>query len=107
MVTLYEQFPTWESLVSDIIEESGYSDFWNLPGDADNIYWELDNEFYGDGHGKLIDNWVFTWHDYNGSLNHKYKKTRGFPTLEEALEAKLFNGESIHDLYNRKLDWSI
>jgi hypothetical protein len=106
MVTPYEEFPTWEDLVKYIIEEDGYDSFSCMPGDEDNIYWILDNEFWGDGRGGRIDDWVFTKYYVNiGSFDYRYEKLKGYPTLEEALEAKIFNGESIHDLYNRGHNW--
>ena len=32
MVVLYEEFPTWEDLIKDILEEDGYDPFERLPG---------------------------------------------------------------------------
>lgn len=34
-----------------------------------------------------------------------YEEGLKFSTIEAALEAKIFNGESIHDLYNRGYNW--
>ena len=45
MVVLYEEFPTWEDLIKDILEEDGYDPFERLPGFPENVYWVLDNQF--------------------------------------------------------------
>lgn len=112
MVTLYEAFPTWEDVIKEILEEDGYDPFERLPGFTDNVCWELDNQFTTDKHGKKIDDWTFLKYTIkkNPETNNTYAicvHLKGYPTLEEALEAKIFDGESIHDLYNRKYDWSI
>lgn len=106
MVEIYKVFPTWEDVIKDILEEDGYDSFSCMPGDEDNIFWVLDNEFYRDKHGKLIDNWVFTKHYVNIGSFDRQEKLKGYPTLEEALEAKIFNGESIHDLYIKGYNWN-
>lgn len=110
MAVLYEEFPTWEDLIKDILEEDGYDPFERLPGFPENVYWVLDNQFTTDKHGKKIDDWIFLKYTIkkNPETNNtyvKYTTLPGYPTLEEALEAKLFDGESIHDLYNRGYDW--
>lgn len=111
MSVLHRYYPTWESLVEDIKEDNNF-DPMHFPGDDYSDHWVLDNEFYRDKHGKLVENWIFTlrWEEEeNGYKRGYYEKIpstrRGYPTLEEALTVKLFEGESIKDLYDRKYDW--
>lgn len=57
--SIYQEHPTWESVIESIREESGY---WPLimGNNGSWEYWELDNQFHRDKHGRLVDNWVFT-----------------------------------------------
>ena len=109
MSEVRDLFPAWEDLVADIIEESGYAYFY-LPEDDLGDYWELDNEFYRDKHGRLVDDWIFTffWTDEDGIryFDKIPSAEAGYRTLDEALHAKIFNGESIRDLYERDYDWN-
>ena len=108
MKGIYEYFATWGELIADIKNEADFSPLY-LPGDEFGDCWVLDNEFYRDKHGKLVEDWIFTlnWDDENGQ--RWYEKVpsaeKGYPTLEEALTAKLFEGESIKDLYERNYNW--
>lgn len=99
MNEVHEIFPSWGELVEYMREESRMMDMF-LPDNEPGERWVLDNDFYRDKHGKLVDNWVFKIH-----WDRYYDETEGFPTLELALEAKLFAGESIKDLYERGYDW--
>lgn len=106
MLSLYDSIPTWEDFIISVKNEDIICYFYTPDLDQNiNEYWLLHNEFkYNKKLKKNIDNWVFTlyWEDETGKY---FDKGESFNTLEEALEAKIFDGESIHDLYKRKYEF--
>jgi len=104
MNRIQKNFPQWEDLIKDIIEEDGFSPI-ILQNTAFNEEWILNNQFYYGKNGKRTDNWVFTFYRDVSPTERFVEELNGYSTLEDALEAKIFDGESIHDLYNRGYDW--
>lgn len=98
------RFSRWEDVVKEIREDDEFSTM-VMPNSKYYETWSLNNDFSIDKGGNKIDYWIFTLDLDLTPMPRRYWRSDMYLTLDEALHAKIFDGESLYDLYMRNYDW--